>query len=92
MKRVNEVGKNHHEVDEMDVFLDIDVPVPSHRGKADVRTPAMAVKSSKSIKTHKLKPKTRKRDATKTPEKKSWSKCRKEMTAAAVESKMICEF
>jgi hypothetical protein len=76
----------------MEVYIDFDVPVPHHFGKADVRTAAMAVKSSKSIKTHKLKPRSSKRDATKTEEKKWWSKCRKMERAASAMESIIHEF
>jgi hypothetical protein len=58
-------------------FFDFDVKVPENKGKKDIMTPMMAIKSSKSTKDHKLKPRSNKRDRTKTDEAKTRAKNRR---------------
>jgi inhibitor of KinA sporulation pathway (predicted exonuclease) len=54
--------------------FDIEVQPKQHKSKKDILTVYQALKSQKSSKNHKLKPRTVKRDRTKTPEKKALSK------------------
>lgn len=57
--------------------MDNDFQVPEHKTKADILTVPMAVKAGKSSKFHKMKPRSPKRDRTKTAEKKTWCKNRR---------------
>jgi hypothetical protein len=49
-------------------YLDVEVHVKPHKTIADVRTVGMSFKCNKSSAAHKLKPRDRKRDNTKTKE------------------------
>lgn len=60
----------------MDAFLDIEVSVPKHKTRADIMTVGMAVKYNKSSKNHKLKPRSNKRDNSKTQEAKERAQSR----------------
>lgn len=60
-----------------DEMLEIEVAPPRHLTKKDIITPFMAIKSCKSTKLHKMKPRTEKRDRTKTSEKKEMTKNRR---------------
>lgn len=60
----------------MDAFLDIEVSVPQHKSRADVMTVGMAVKHNKSSKNHKLKPRSNKRDHSKTQDAKEYTRSR----------------
>lgn len=50
----------------MDSFIDVDVVEKRRTKISDVMTVHMAIKSSKSSKNHKMKPRSVKRDQTKT--------------------------
>lgn len=58
-------------------FLEMDVQTPERKSKKDIRTPMMAVKSCKATVDHKLKPRSKKRDRTKTEEAKMKAKIRR---------------
>ena len=62
----------------MDSYLEIEAKVPAHKKRSDIMTPVEATKCRKSSKLHKLKPRTCKRDATKTQVAKAFTKqCRR---------------
>lgn len=62
----------------MDSYLDIEPKVPAHKKRSDIMTPVEATKCRKSSKAHKLKPRSFKRDATKTQLAKALTKqCRR---------------
>lgn len=61
----------------MDYHLDTDMHPRRRFTRKDVMTPLEAVKAFKSMKTHKLKPRSNKRDRTKTIESKAWSKSKR---------------
>jgi hypothetical protein len=58
----------------MDSYLDIEPRVPAHKKRSDIMTPVEATKCRKSSKAHKLKPRSCKRDATKTQVAKAFTK------------------
>jgi hypothetical protein len=58
-------------------LLELDFVPPRHLTKADIRTPYLAIKSCKSTKLHKMKPRKEKRDRTKTIESKEKTKNRR---------------
>lgn len=57
-----------------DNYIDIEVRAPEHKRRSDVLTPVQAFKAKKSSKNHKMKPRTEKRDSTKTREMKNKTK------------------
>lgn len=61
---------------------DIDVSIKERKTRRDILSVGQAVKSKKSSKNHKLKPRSVKRDRTKMPENKTHSKCVKMSHAA----------
>lgn len=62
----------------IEAFIDVDVNIKVRPKLSDVMTVGMALKSSKSSKMHKLKPRSVKRDKTKTKEAKLEAKMRAE--------------